>query len=74
MHGATIKIIRAVNLFISGTCKMILTFRELILFDSSLFAERKYSYLWRTYELFMNCAGAQLRTHANTYRKKYVEI
>lgn len=64
----------AVNLFISATCKMILTFRYLVLYDSSLFAERKYSLLWRTYELFKNCAGAHLSIRANEYRKKYVEI
>jgi hypothetical protein len=61
-------------LFISATCKTILTFCDLLLFDSSQFAERKYSLLGRTYELFKNCAGAQMSTRANRYRKKYVEI
>jgi len=53
---------------------MILTLHDLVLFDSSLYAERKYSLLWGTYELFKNCAGAQLSTQANRYRKTYVEI
>jgi hypothetical protein len=52
---------------------MIVTFHDLFLFDSSLFADRKYSLLWRTYELFTNCAGAQLSTQANMYRKKYLK-
>jgi len=53
---------------------MILTFCDLVLFDSSLFAEGKYLLLWRTYELLKNCAGAQMGTQANRYRKKHVEI
>jgi hypothetical protein len=61
-------------LFISATCKTILTFHDLLLFDSSQFAERKYSLLWGTYELFKNCAGAQMTKQANRYRKKYMEI
>jgi hypothetical protein len=42
-----------------------------------MFANRKYSLLRRTYELFTNCAGAQLSTQANRYREsmlKYEEV